>query len=63
MKTIEMIEFLSSLKYNDRALTDIRKKHDQKIDEICLFLNDVTPKKPRGIIDDPDCPNGVCPTR
>lgn len=63
MKTIEMIGFLSSLKYNERALTDTRKEHDRKLDEICLFLNDTIPKKPRGRIDDTDCPNGVCPTR
>lgn len=62
MSPNKAIEFLSSLKYGERALTDLRQEHDQRLDEICLILNSMIPKKPRKV-DDPDCPNGVCPPR
>jgi hypothetical protein len=61
MSPNKAIEFLSSLKYGDRALTDARKDHDIKLDEICLLLNSYIQKKPREI--DPDCANGACPPR
>ncbi len=62
MNEIKAIEFLLSLKYGDRALTDIREEHDRKIDEICLLLNSHI-KRPERVIEDADCPNGVCPPR
>ena len=59
MKTIEMIEFLSSIKYGDRALTELRQEHDRKLDEICLYLNSQVKRPTREVLD-PDCPSGVC---
>ena len=62
MNINKMIEFLSSIKYNERALTDIRQEHDRKLDEICLYLNSQV-KRPGRVVEDTDCPSGVCPTR
>lgn len=58
----EAIEFLASLKYGDRALTDSRQEHDRKLDEICLLLNGQIKRPDRGIVN-MDCPSGVCPVR
>jgi len=56
------IEFLSGLKYGNRALTDIRQEHDRNLDEICLLLNGYI-KRPERVVIDIDCPSGICPTR
>jgi hypothetical protein len=61
MDETKAIEFLSSLKYGDRALTEARIEHDKTIDEICLLLNGYV-KKPERVVEDVDCPNGVCGT-
>ena len=59
MKIQEMIEFLSKMKYGDRALTELRQEHDRKLDEICLFLNSQVKRPTREVLDQ-DCPSGVC---
>jgi hypothetical protein len=59
MKITEMIEFLSSIKYRERALTELRQEHDRKLDEICLFLNSQVKRPTREVIN-PDCPSGIC---
>ena len=61
MSISEMISFLSSLKYGDRALTEIRIEHDRRLDEICLYLHEQVTRPPRGEVDS-DCPSGVCGT-
>lgn len=58
---IDMIEFLSSIKYGERALTELRMEHDRKLDEVCMYLNEQIERPPR-IIADADCPGGVCGT-
>ena len=59
MKITEMIEFLSSIKYGERALTELRQEHDKNLDEICLYLNSQVKRPTREVLD-PDCPSGVC---
>ena len=59
MKIQEMIEFLSSIKYGDRALTELRQEYDRKLDEICLFLNSQVKRPTREVLN-PDCPSGIC---
>jgi hypothetical protein len=62
MSISEMISFLSSLKYGDRALTDIRIEHDRRLDAICLYLHEQVARPPRGEVDS-DCAGGACPVR
>ena len=62
MSISEMISFLSSLKYGDRALTELRIEHDRRLDAICLYLHEQV-ARPERIVHDYDCPGGVCPVR
>lgn len=64
MTYTQAIEWLKSRKYDDDMIlgSKRRMKHNDDIDGIIMLLS-LHIEKPDRVIEDCDCPSGVCPVR